>query len=332
MKRWLWVVIVLLAASCAAPERPAAWSVERHTPVDEVEELSGICEDVRDLALGSRAEDTGLENTLADLARLAANTGATSALPLLTDVGDLATDTTQSEQEVAILQHDLLLLAGRSIDDSTAAVCGIPAFSALYATTGFPDCHFEMEIPIAAYTEPSSTQRCTSEGRPTYLPCWSDDGNHLAVDCVTGEIVQATDGRWAPAGEPRVVTIDRTVPDAPDGPEIVAPRAAAQCRALAALFVGDSTADAILDQLVDAAEPLSDEVRDSIDHFIAAEADPPTLDEFEAIVLEVDEATATECGLPVVSAWTSLTPPVDALPCWTRTGIAFPAYETIDCE
>jgi len=35
--------------------------------------------------------------------------------------------------------------------------------------------------------------------------------------------------------------------------------------------------------------------------------------------------------LPIVSAAASLTTGVDQLPCWTVTGVPYPAYETISC-
>ena len=101
---------------------------------------------------------------------------------------------------------------------------------------GFPDCHFEMEIPVAAYTAPGTPGTCTTEGRPDFLPCWSADGDHLAVDCVSGEIVHRG-RRPLGAGRPAAGDRDRPRrPDAPEGPEIISPdRRSGVCRPLRAL-------------------------------------------------------------------------------------------------
>ncbi|MEQ8842923.1 MAG: hypothetical protein RIB98_18250 [Acidimicrobiales bacterium] len=338
MKSRIWLVLVLLGAACAAPEPPDEWSVERLTPPpEETAEPVGVCDDIRELATGSHADETELDGTLAALARIAATTGATSALPLLSDIGDLGTATTTSSGEllsngeVAVLRHDLLLTAGRAIDDATATACGIPAFSALYATSGFPECHFEMEIPIAAYVAPAAETRCTMEGRPTFLPCWSDDGDHLAVDCVTGKVVQAVDDRWSTAGDPRTIEIDRSATIDPDAPDIVALNPAPECADLATLFRTDAAASADLERLPASTASLSIDIRNQVAAFIAAAADPPSLDEFEALVFELDQSTAAACGLPLVSAWATLTDDAAVLPCWTETGLPYPAFEVIDC-
>jgi hypothetical protein len=331
----LWLVVLLLVASCASPEPPDAWAVHRVAPTDEVEEpAGGVCDDIRTLALGSHADETTLDGTLEELARLAAVTGATAALPLLSDIGTLVDDPTVSDRRRAVQQHDLMVLASRAIDDATSTVCGLPGFSALYATSGFPDCHFEMEIPIAAYTTPSTPGQCTTEGRPSFLPCWSDDGDHLAVDCVTDEIVTAVGDRWASAGPPRDVRIDRTDPDETPGPEVIRPNASTECRQLTALFRTAPLPNGNIpdfDALDRAAAGLDADVRSQIDQFVDATISPPSFNEFETLVSALDDATATACGFPLVSAWASITTPLTALPCWLPTGVPYPAYEIAGC-
>ena len=332
MRSRLWLVVLALGASCASPEPPDAWAVHRVTPTDVVEApVDGVCEDIRTLALGSHADETTLDGTLEELARVAAVTGATAALPLLNDFGGLADDDSLSDERRAVEQHDLLVLASREIDDATSAACGLPAFSALYATSGFPDCHFEMEIPIAAYTVPGTPGQCSNEGRPDFLPCWSTDGDHLAIDCVTDEVVTAVGERWQPAGPPRLVRIDRTDPDEIPGPEVIAYNGAPECADLAAVFGTDATQTDGLDRLTGATSSLGADIRALVRAFVAASADPPSLDEFEALVSELDRATADACGLPLVSAWVSLATAVDELPCWTETGRPYPAFEIADC-
>ncbi len=323
-----WLAVSSLAASCAAPEPPEEWVVQRVAPTEVREETGGVCHDVRVLALGSHAHEATLDGTLDELARLAALTGATEALPLLTRIDTLDDDPELTSHQRGVERHDLLVLASRSIDDATAAACELPAFSALYATTGFPDCHFEMELPVAAYTTADAPGTCTTDGRPGFLPCWTDDGDHLAVDCVSGEIVTAAGDWWEPAGPPRLVTIDRTDPGAPD---LIVPRATPECAGLAALFATDAAVVSDFDRLADATAPLSAGVRSQVEDFIVAAADPPSLDEFEALVLALDHATADECGLPLVSAWASFTGEVLDLPCWLPTGDPYPAYEIVDC-
>ena len=344
MKWRLWLVLVVFAASCAAPQATEAWQTRPVTPTEDTVTEPGVCDDVRALVLGRYADETTLDATLAELARLAATTGATAALPLLNDIRDLGNGSveqsgsadvpvsaarTEAEQRIAL--HDLLVEASRLIDDATSTACDVPAFSALYATTGFPDCHFEMEIPIAAYTAPGTPGTCTGEGHPTFLPCFSADGDHLAVDCASGGIVQASGDRWVAAGPPRVITIDREVPDLPEGPEIISPRSTPACAGISALFATDPGEVSDFDRLPEAAATLSADIRDQIEEFIAATVDPPSFDEFEALVSALDASTAEACGLPLVSAWVALTTAVDTLPCWTPTGAPYPAYEIIDC-
>ena len=334
MKWCPWIVVLLLAASCAAPQPPEAWSVERVTPTDDRPAESGVCSDVRTFALGSHAAETSLGGTLDELARIAALTGATAALPLLSDLGELDTDDSLTDAGRRIRQHDLLVLASRSIDASTAASCSIPAFSALYAASGFPECHFEMEIPVAGYTAVGTPGTCSAEGRPTFLPCWTTDGDHLPIDCVSNEIVQAVGDRWDPAGEPRLIEIDRVDPDAAPGPEVLVPSVTSECSALTDLFTADPLPNGTIpdfDRLVAAAGALDPAVQAQIDEFILASVSPPSFDVFEALVSELDEATAATCGFPLVSAWASISAAVDALPCWTPTGASYPAFETIAC-
>lgn len=332
MKWSLLLVVMLFGASCASAEPTDAWAVHRVTPTNEVEEpTDGVCDDIRNLALGSHADETTLDGTLEELARLAAVTGATEALPLLNDVGALAEDPTVSDHRRTVEQHDLMVLASRAIDDATSTACGLPGFSALYATSGFPECHFEMEIPIAAYTAPGTPGRCTAEDRPDFLPCWSDDGDHLAVDCVSDEIVTAVGDRWAPAGPPREIAIDRTDPDDEPGPDVIVPDPRPECAGLAALFGTDAAVVSDFDRLTDATALLDAEIRAQVADFLEATVDPPSLDEFEVMVAALDASTAEACGLPLVSAWVSLSSAVDQLPCWTPTGNRYPAYEITDC-
>jgi hypothetical protein len=335
MKWRLSLVVLLLGASCASPEPPDAWAVHRVTPTNEVEQpTDGVCGDIRTLALGSHADETTLDGTLEELARLAAVTGATAALPLLNDVGALDDDPTLSDQRRAVERHDLMVLASRAIDDATSAACGLPAFSALYATSGFPDCHFEMEIPIAAYTAPRTPGRCTTEGRPDFLPCWSDDGDHLAIDCVTDEIVTAVDGRWDPAGPPRSIVIDRIDPDEVPAPEVVRASPSTECRDLTSLFRTEPLPNGTIadfDALERASAGLDADVRAQIDDFVNATINPPSFGEFSALVSALDDATASACGFPLVSAWASITTPLTSLPCWSPTGVPYPAYEIADC-
>jgi len=328
------MVVVLIAASCAAPEAPEAWSVERVTPTDDRVEGTGICDDVRTLALGSHAHEVDLDGTLTELARIAALTGATTALPLLDDIGELVNDGSLSETAQRVQRHDLLVLAGRTIDASTTSTCGIPAFSALYTASGFPDCHLELELPIAGYTLAGTPGTCSAEGRPSFLPCWSEDDQHLAVDCVSDEIVQAVGDRWVPAGPPRTIAIDRVDPDAEPAAEILTVVDSPECTMLASLFTSDPLPNGSIpdfDRLSTAAAGLSTDLQTQIDEFIAATVGSPSLDEFESLVAALDNATAQACGFPLVSAWASITAPADPLPCWTPTGVAYPAYAIADC-
>jgi hypothetical protein len=338
MKWWTWIVVsivvALLAASCASPEPTDAWAVQRLTPVEDVVTGGTVCDDVRTLALGALAAETDLEPTLDELARIAAVVGATDALPALNELRALAADTESSESELAVDRHDLLFTAGNAIDDATSVACEVPAFSALYATSGFPDCFFEMEIAVGAYTVAGEPGDCRQEGRPTFLPCWGTEGDHLPVDCVSGEIVQAVGDRWVAAGAPREIVIERPVLVESEGPPLVAPTNTDACRSLTELFQsGDSPNGAIpdFDRLAAAARSLDPATLDLVARFIEANTSLPDLTEFETLVAELDEVTADECGLPIVSAWASLVGPVDQLPCWTETGVPYPAYTQSPC-
>ncbi|MFT7610360.1 MAG: hypothetical protein ACI9MX_003444, partial [Candidatus Aldehydirespiratoraceae bacterium] len=196
-----WIVALLLAASCAAPEPPEAWSVERVTPLEDGAPDETVCNDIRVFALGETIAD--LDATLTELARISALTGATAALPLLEDIVESRLDPTAPIDQQAVATHDLLVLASRTIDDASSDSCGIPAFSAMYAASGFPSCYFEVDIPVAGYTLLNEAPLCDPNSGPDSLPCWSNDGNHVAVDCVTEELVHADGKRWVPAGEPR---------------------------------------------------------------------------------------------------------------------------------
>jgi hypothetical protein len=343
MKRWLWpvvaLVVALIAASCAAPDPPDAWAVQRLTPTEDVVADPGVCDDVRALALGSRADDTDIGPTLDELGRISAVVGASAALPDLNALRALDDETDLSDLELGARRHDLLLAAAEIIDDATSAVCEIPAFSALYAATGFADCYFPMEIAVGAYTLAGNPGTCTSQGRPTFLPCWTTDGSHLPVDCVSGEIVQAVNDRWETAGPPRPVVIGRPVPAQSDGPPLVAPTGAAACADLTGLFLVNDAPNGSapeFDRLAAAAAGLDPSIQDLVNRFIEAnnigpDGSAPSFAEFEALVAELDRATADLCGFPLVSAWASLTGPLDQLPCWEPTGAPYPAFTRADC-
>lgn len=333
MKRRLWIVAALVAASCSSPQPPDAWAVERVADDDEVL-TDALCQDVTTLALGSHADDPDLVSTLDELARIAALAGATDALPTLGDIAVVLADTEMSEQGRFVALHDLLVDAAGALDDATAAACEIPVFSALYASSGFPDCHFEMEIPVASYTLRGEPNTCSSAGRPSHLPCWTDDGDHLPMDCVTEVVVQAVADEWREAGDPREVAIDRADPDAAPAPVVIAPTGVAACADLEALFLAAPVPNGPVpdhDRLVAAAGALDADTAALVQAFVDAVADPPGLEEFEMLVGELDARTATACGLPLVSAWATLTTTRVVLPCWTETDLAYPAYTTADC-
>ncbi|GJM39444.1 MAG: hypothetical protein DHS20C19_28110 [Acidimicrobiales bacterium] len=333
MKWKLWITGLVLAASCAGPQPPDAWSVERVTTDEEV--LSdALCREVSELALGSHAAEPGLSVVLDEFARLGALAGATDALPLIVGIERTLADESLSEHRSFVQLHDLLVEAAAALDDATSAACGIPAFSATYATSGFGECHFELEIPIAAYTLVGEPGTCDSDGHPTHLPCWSTDGDHLAIDCVSGVIVQAVDGEWREAGEPRVISIDRVDPDAPPPPDTFVLVDSPACAAVASLFLDGPTPNGVIpdyDRLRLATSELDTATQTLVDAFIAAATDPPSLDEFELLVSSLDDATIQACGLPLVSAWATMTSTVAEMPCWVATERAYPAYGASAC-
>ena len=58
------VALVVLAASCSAPEPPESWSVQRLDPPDEASDgTDELCDTVRSFALGSLADDPDLATT-----------------------------------------------------------------------------------------------------------------------------------------------------------------------------------------------------------------------------------------------------------------------------
>lgn len=333
MKWRLWIVVLLIAASCSAPEPPDAWAIERFTDEDEDVVVDALCVDVIEFALGSFGDQPDLVPLLDDLARIGALAGATEALPSLGAVESTLADESLSDHNRFVRLHDLLVGAANTLDDATAAACEIPVFSAMYATSGFPDCHFELELPVAAYTK-RREPGCTTDGRPDYLPCWSNDGNHIAVDCVTGVVVQTVGDDWREAGDPDPVVIDRVDPDAPPPPDVISLVDDAACRSLASLFTQAPVPNGGIpdfDRLRAAGDELPDAIAGLVDDFIAAATSPPSLAEFETLVRELDDATVERCGLPLVSAWATLTSTVDAMPCWLGTDAAYPAYEISDC-
>ncbi|MDW3219853.1 MAG: hypothetical protein R8F63_14660 [Acidimicrobiales bacterium] len=329
----LWIAGLVVAASCAAPQPPDAWSVDR-VATDEEVLTDALCGDVAELALGSLADQADLQVVLDELARLGALAGATGALPTIVAIETTLADESLSEHRASVQLHDLLVEAAAELDEATSAACDIPAFSAMYAATGFGDCHLELEIPIAAYTLAGEPGTCSTDDLPRHLPCWSNDGNHLAVDCVTSLIVQVVDGEWRPAGEPREISIDRVDPDAPPPPDTFVLTDTPECVAVASLFLDGPTPNGAIpdyDRLRLAVAGLDAVTRALVDDFIAAASDPPSLDEFQALVSSLDEATVDACGLPLVSAWATVTSTVSELPCWVATDRAYPAYRAAAC-
>ena len=79
------VALMVLAASCAAPERPDEWTVAREAPSAEAEDPGAdVCDDIRALVLGSQAGERGIDGTLEELARIGAIVGAAQR-PAVTD-------------------------------------------------------------------------------------------------------------------------------------------------------------------------------------------------------------------------------------------------------
>lgn len=332
----------LVATSCAAPDTHDEWRVNRELPTSDSNPFDDrVCDDVRDLALGSSAGGPSLRPTLEELARIGALVGATAALPALNRSIQALGD---GDDHVDI--HDDLVVASASIDAATREICRIPAFTATYAATGWPSCHGELTIPVAAYTTLGDS--CGSEPPPSALPCFTGTVPYLPINCNTGEPVRLVAGEWKKAGEPREVTrpprpAPRTEPETePDPPAttttvpaLVEPVDASECRGLFTLFTGRSPVDGShtdLDRLAGAARGLGDEIEQLVDDFVAANAEPPDLTEFEVLVLELDLTTAARCGLPLVSALDALAGGVDELPCWAATGGAYPAHVVRACR
>lgn len=335
MKWRLWIVVALVAASCAAPEAPEGWDIQRLAPADD--ELTSdptVCDDVRTLALGSHADDSDLGPTLDELARLSAVVGATSALPALNQFRTLEDSPSLSAVEESTARHDRLVEASILIDNATWDACAIPAFTALYAASGFAECHFEMEIPVGGYTMVDEPGSCRSLGRPTFLPCFSDVDGHLPVDCVSGEIVQADGDRWVEAGPPHPGTIERPDPDVVETLPVIASTGATECARLVALFQNGDPPNGVAPdfrRLARAARDLDADAQDLVQQFVEANEVTPSFTEFEALVAQLDRVTADACGFPIVSAWGSILEQVDEPPCWTETGVPYPAYEQTSC-
>jgi hypothetical protein len=335
MKWRLWTVVALVVASCAAPEAPEAWDIQRIAPADD--ELTSdptVCDDVRTLALGSHADDSDLGPTLDELARLSAVVGATSTLPALNQFRTLEDSPGLSAVEKFAARHDRLVEASILIDNATWDACAIPAFTALYAASGFAECHFEMEIPVGGYTVVDEPGSCRSLDRPTFLPCFSDVDGHLPVDCVSGEIVQANGDRWVEAGPPHPVTIKRPEPDVVETLPVIASTGTTECAKLVALFQNGDPPNGVAPdfrRLSRAARDLDADAQDLVQQFVEANEITPNFTEFEALVTELDEVTAETCGFPIISAWGSITEALGQLPCWIETGMPYPAYEQADC-
>lgn len=332
----------LVATSCAAPDTHEAWRVNREAPSSQPNPVDDeVCDDARALALGSLAGDPSIVPTLEELARIGALVGATPALPALNRIIEILDE---GGDHVDI--HDDLVTASESVDAATRGACRVPLFSATYAATGWPSCHGELTIPVAGYTVLGES--CGSEPLPDALPCFTDTAPFLPINCNTGETVQLVDGEWEEAGEPReVLRPVRPEPESESDPEperptttttvqvLVEPLDASECRSLFALFAGPDPVDgseADLDRLPSATRGLGEEIRQLVDAFVAANAEPPDLSEFEALVRELDLATAARCGLPLVSALDALAGGVDELPCWSATGGAYPAHIVRECD
>jgi hypothetical protein len=348
MKWMSWVAFALLCASCAAPKPPEDWTIERQASDSSAGADSpiAVCEDMCDLALGSHADSEDLTATLDELARMSAIVGATAALPALNRA------TTALDAGAAVIDvHDDLASAADAIDPPSLDVCLLPVFTALYAAGGWPACYGELAIPVAGYTVIDPQRGCSSVGSPSYLPCWTDSSPFLPVDCNTGDVVHVVDGTWVPAGEPREVVVATTLPpvteDEPeDEPEAepepedppdptLAFNASPECARVADLFTGPDPVKGRAEdlwRLRTATSGLKSDVGRLVEEFIAANTDTPSLEEFESIVLQLDQATAEQCGLPLISAFDALAGGVDELPCWAETGLALPAYTPADCR
>ena len=202
MKWMSWAAFALICASCAAPQPPTDWTVERIAPDggDSNDVAIVICDDMRTLALGSHADSSRLTNTLDELARISAVVGATAALPAL-NRARAALDRGAEPADV----HDDLVSAAERIDAPSVEFCDLPMFTAVYAASGWPSCHGELAIPVAGYTLVDPERGCSSVGSPSFLPCWSDVAPFLPISCYTGDVVQVIDGGWQPAGDPHEV-------------------------------------------------------------------------------------------------------------------------------
>lgn len=343
--RWpsaLVLVLALFAAGCSAPSPPQGWSVDRQAPgaIAGTDAEIVICEEMRDLALGTHAGDEDLTDTLTDMARISAVVGATAALPLLNRV------TTAIDDGAELIEiHDDLVEAAATIDPASWDFCRLPLFTAVYATTGWPSCHGELVIPVAGYTELRAEPGCSRDGIPSFLTCFADAAPHLPVDCNSSETVQVRDGEWVRAGAPRDVspptttTTEPVIPDETTTTTTTIPAvsylSSQACRSVALLFTGPDPVDGSvddLDRLRFATASLGSEIAALVDEFIAVNTGEGDLDTFEANVLALDMATVAECGLPLISAWDALAGGTEELPCWLETGLAFPAYTPTGCR
>lgn len=342
------ITVVIAAGACAGPEKTDRWTAERSTDdAPAVEGMAAVCDEVEATALGSLAAESDLDATIDELSRLAAVLGATMALP--------AFEAARGTDDEAT-RRTAMTAAAAALDTAANDHCAVPMFTALYAATGWADCHGEVDIAAALYRPAPdlATRTCSAEGVPLFLPCWTidDDGGHLPVDCHSGDVVRAVDGEWVPADGPRAPTptvaptttspADTSDPSPIDPAEatsttslpVVTPERSRACRAIEELFVGDDPLtgdDTDIARLVDATADLDSATTDLMADFEEASRGGWTLAEFEALVIEIDRATAATCGIPLISAAHLLRDGIDELPCWIETGVAYPSHEPVAC-
>lgn len=338
------LVVVLAAAACAGPEKTERWTAERAADdLPPVEGLDAACAEVEVLALGALADESELSTVVDELSRMAAVLGATDALPAFEEVRRAPDEPTR---RVA------MTTAAAALDTAAYDHCEIPFFTALYGATGWADCHGEVDIAVALYraVPDPDTRSCNAEGVPIYLPCWdADDETFLPVDCRTDEVVHVVAGDWVAADTPRSPTSTippptvppTTLPSPSADPAItttsiptVVPEGSRACRAIDELFVGDEPLtgdDSDLPRMIEATAELDAEIMALLADFEEASRGGWSLDRFEALVIEIDRATADACGVPLISAAHALEGGVDELPCWVGTGVAYPSHEPVDC-
>ena len=143
--KWLpWVVLALLVAACARPQPPDEWAVERQVSRDKTDTAAdAICTNAEALALGA-LDGADFTTAIDEMARLAAVIGATEALGAL----NRATAFADADVERALI-HDEIVAASEIIDIASDEMCGLPIFSATYASANWALCYGELGIPVA---------------------------------------------------------------------------------------------------------------------------------------------------------------------------------------